>query len=37
MLGKNISDCVLIALGVKIHTCMAGREIVMQKQQAKHV
>lgn len=37
MLDKNISGHVSSTLGVKIHTCMAGREILKQNQQAKRV
>lgn len=37
MPDKNISGHVSTTLGVKIHARMAGREILMQKQQAKRV
>lgn len=37
MLDKNINGHVSSLFGVKIHACVAGREILMQKQQAKRV
>lgn len=35
MLDKDVTGHVFSTIGVKIYTCGAGREILMQKQQAK--
>lgn len=37
MLDRNVSGHVSSTPGVKIHACMAGRKILMQKEQAKCV